>query len=127
MPSAVYTALFFALYYGTGHGLTWSIPRGSPGFLIETLFYGLGAALAALLVSRRGRFRRLPEETLVMTLLFGIPYLLSAAWVGLDPAYLAGPRVSFFVLVAATAGFYAHGPFGLVLLARAARPSLWRG
>jgi hypothetical protein len=122
LPTAVYAALFFALYYGTGYGLSWSIPRGSPGFLVETLLYGGGASAAALLISRRRRFARLAEETLVMTLAFGVPYLLSAAWAGLDPAYLADPRASFLVLVAATAGFYAHGPFGLLLLIRNRRP-----
>ncbi len=122
LPTGVYSAIFLALYYLAGYGISWSIPRGEPGFLLETFLYGAIAATGALLLRWKLRApERLAQETLVMTTLFGLPYLLVSAWVGLDPAYLSGPRMSFLVVFLATMGFYAHGPFGIALLVRALR------
>jgi hypothetical protein len=122
LPAATYAAVYLALYFGAGYGVSFSIPRGEAGFYLETLVYGLLAALAARLVSRRlSKPPRLAEETLVMLLAFGPPYLLASAWVGLDPAYLARPFAGFLVPFAATLGFYGHGPYGIALLASTLR------
>lgn len=124
VPTLAYSVVFLGLYYAAGYQLSWSLPRGSAGFLLETFFYGAaGVAVAFWLSHKTAPKERLTQETLVMVLSFGLPYLWVSAWVGLDPLYLGSPLMGFLVIFLATAGFYAHGPFGVYLLIRALRRS----
>ncbi|MBI4821376.1 MAG: alkaline phosphatase family protein [Deltaproteobacteria bacterium] len=110
VPTILFLVGFGAPYLARGYTLSWSLPRGSAGFYGETLLFGgLGVALALW----RARKDRRVEEAWLMALIFGLPYLLSSAWVGLDTTKLAGPGVSYSVILMATIEFYACLPFGL--------------
>lgn len=118
LPVLIYTVIYMALYWVAGYRVSWSLPRGEVGFMLETFLFGGFAAAIALWSSKRKRWLRLREETLAMTLCFGLPYLYVAVWLGLDPVYLGGPALSFWLIFLVTIGFYAHGPFGVWLLIR---------
>jgi hypothetical protein len=121
-PSLLYSIVYMTLYFFVGYGISWSLPRGEVGFLSETFVYGAIAVAASFWLSRHlHKWERLTEETILMVLFFGLPYLFISMWVGLDPMYLGGPKTSFWVIFLATIGFYAHGPFGIALLVRSLR------
>jgi hypothetical protein len=121
LPTLIYTVIYGVLYWVAGYSLSWSLPRGEIGFVAETLLFGAFSVGVALWYSRHNQWLRLREETLAMTLFFGLPYLYVAFWIGLNPVYLGGPALSFWLIFLVTIGFYAHGPFGVWLLLRSLR------
>jgi fucose 4-O-acetylase-like acetyltransferase len=117
IPFLTYCVVFLILYFADGHPLSWSIARGQAAFTVETAIIGALAALAALAVRRIrhvGRGRNV-EQAGAIVLLWGV-YIWIAAVAGSDPAWLAGPRISFLLIFLSTAEFYAAAMFGLLAL-----------
>lgn len=110
VPSLAYVVAFGGPYLALGYGLTWSIPRGDAGYFIETLLCGGIGLIAALSIARSNRR---PEEALASAVFFGAPYLVLAAYVGLDRRQLSGPYATYSVILLATIEFYACVPLGL--------------
>jgi hypothetical protein len=66
VPLAGAVAVFSALFYAAGYGVTWSIPRGEAGFLFDTALFGLASSVAGLAAIRpRTGARLLGAATLV--------------------------------------------------------------
>lgn len=112
VPTVVYTLVFAITYAISGNGLSWSIPHGSGGFMIET---ALGAGIAAAAAVWSGQAARRREEALALTLCLGLPFTLLGAYLGTDTQKLPDPWTSFAFILVATAIFYP----GLVLGVRA--------
>lgn len=110
LPIVAYGLIFGSLYLLAGYRLSWSLPRGYASFIVETSLAGAVAGGVCLAV---GRWRRLGgdphRQTQRASFVFpiGALYVIAAAIAGTDAAWLEGPRHSFFLVLIATAGFYA--------------------
>jgi hypothetical protein len=100
-------AVPYALLFG--YGWSWSLPRGAPGFYIETILCGGAGVVLAFSCSRRDRRA---QEALSIALLHGVPYLIFSAYVGVDTRELAGPVSSYGVILIATIEAYGCVPLG---------------
>jgi hypothetical protein len=117
LPFLTYWLVFLVLYFLDGQSLSWSISRGQLFFTLETALMGTLAALAAFAVGRTRRIgdgRHLEQAGALVILWAGYIFIVAAA--GADPAWLAGPRVSFLLIFLSTAEFYAAVMFGLLAL-----------
>lgn len=112
LPLVAYLLVFLGLYLACGYSLSWSVPRGSVSFMVETAGMGLVAAFAAAAVRRCsvvGGQRSLEQASALLPM--WILYILVVAAAGHDPAYLESPRLSFLLVFLSTIEFYASGLF----------------
>lgn len=99
----LFCAGFLGPYFAMDYELSWSIPRGYGGFLIETLvFAAIGTALARLPSSKTRR----RHEGVAAAIIMGGPYSVTSAYVGLDLSWLAGPDATWGVMWMSTVMFY---------------------
>lgn len=120
-PLAAFAVVFAALYAAAGYGLSWTLPRGYAGFVIDTALVGAAGAVACVLVGRwrrlGGRARAAQQASFVFAL--ACAYSFAVAESGTNPAWLEGPHRSFALVLIATAGFYAALGLAIIALAGA--------
>lgn len=111
-PALVYGALFGLGYLALGYRWSWSIPRGEPAYSIETGLVGVAAVWVAIWIGRRQK-REATWQALAVAILYGVPYVLLSAYLGLGMEGLAPAELSWGLVLWATVIFYGGIAFGL--------------